>query len=806
MEEAIPKLHGLGDGTMEYAIYSATEDATNAYWEGLRERVFAIIGDWADQYMWHRQRLHFKLEEKGGRKCLAGVLFFGENGEDEWYVTGLLLKVSAEIDDVLVHVVDSDGQFLLIEAADALPPWMDPEGMDNRIFLRNGYVIAIPPVPENPGQCYALAPILNRGKTQQHNVSDCPHVPLDVALEVVVRSSCLDLRCCEVTDSLKARISGYPSACLQDQKHCVSLRLPTPVAVALTAVPSLLPTAVLTFCERTPDDLRFMKLMPTFSPIRVGISIAPVKMTKLLYAMLSQQQFEPYIAHFGPVPDRAKESSLYRQYMLGAHVASGFEAAYQQAAIVARPRQETRAVSQQFEEKRTGTANGSFSQPSRNQPHMSVQNDPLGKSAPHPPQSGADAAYSAELDRTRQERERKKGISNTNGPVIDGTHGETPCTTNWEEYLAKLTRLGYFGGEVEGSKTWTETSEAAKTFFANIPGSHALSPGNPSPNPVASGTTMQNNDHPCESRPCPLGLCLPWNESFNNCAAPVPYTEDGGLDNYADLTHRSIAHWMSARILTELPRKVSFDEVSDNSDDWLTVDPNETDITLASKFDASLDHKLQLDAADRAAAAKKVQDYELAQKILSDTAEAMTQFVNTKNDYRGVVHDGIPGLSEKRPPASHSTSNTAAEAVSPADEDYLPPEKCDWHFDRAKFESIRRQLLGIEVQTLVHDREEGDSSRSSSSDEDFCDVNLLDALDSEASSASAAKFKEYCNQLNEELCKYPHLARPEEEDATTSMMANFLSSAEAQGGLAGPVSNLLDQLGITLPENTSSKC
>eukprot|EP00659_Diplonema_papillatum_P017408 gene17408-26749_t len=157
-------------------------------------------GDWADQYMWHRQRLHFKLEEKGGRKCLAGVLFFGENGEDEWYVTGLLLKVSAEIDDVLVHVVDSDGQFLLIEAADALPPWMDPEGMDNRIFLRNGYVIAIPPVPENPGQCYALAPILNRGKTQQHNVSDCPHVPLDVALEVVVRSSCLDLRCCEVTD------------------------------------------------------------------------------------------------------------------------------------------------------------------------------------------------------------------------------------------------------------------------------------------------------------------------------------------------------------------------------------------------------------------------------------------------------------------------------------------------------------------------------------------------------------------------------------------------------------------------------
>ena len=41
-------------------------------------------------------------------------------------------------------MTDSDGDFLLIEAAKYLPDWMDPNVMQNRFFLWKGHFYAIP--------------------------------------------------------------------------------------------------------------------------------------------------------------------------------------------------------------------------------------------------------------------------------------------------------------------------------------------------------------------------------------------------------------------------------------------------------------------------------------------------------------------------------------------------------------------------------------------------------------------------------------------------------------------------------------
>ena len=40
-------------------------------------------------------------------------------------------------------MVDSDGEFLLIEAADELPVWATPETCHNRVFIMNGAVHAV---------------------------------------------------------------------------------------------------------------------------------------------------------------------------------------------------------------------------------------------------------------------------------------------------------------------------------------------------------------------------------------------------------------------------------------------------------------------------------------------------------------------------------------------------------------------------------------------------------------------------------------------------------------------------------------
>lgn len=64
---------------------------------------------------------------------LYGVVHYGDNIEDEWFIVYILLQLSQEIEDLIIRVVDSDGEFLLIEAAEQLPSWANPETCDKKV-------------------------------------------------------------------------------------------------------------------------------------------------------------------------------------------------------------------------------------------------------------------------------------------------------------------------------------------------------------------------------------------------------------------------------------------------------------------------------------------------------------------------------------------------------------------------------------------------------------------------------------------------------------------------------------------------
>jgi hypothetical protein len=66
-------------------------------------------------------------------KYLHGLTNYGDSVEDEWLVVFILRELSKQFPNVWVRVVDTDGEFLLIEAANALPPWLNPEIADNRV-------------------------------------------------------------------------------------------------------------------------------------------------------------------------------------------------------------------------------------------------------------------------------------------------------------------------------------------------------------------------------------------------------------------------------------------------------------------------------------------------------------------------------------------------------------------------------------------------------------------------------------------------------------------------------------------------
>lgn len=68
---------------------------------------------------------------------LWGATSFGESVEDEWFIVYILREISIRFPDTAIKVEDNDGQFLLIEAAEALPSWINPDNAENRVRLWN---------------------------------------------------------------------------------------------------------------------------------------------------------------------------------------------------------------------------------------------------------------------------------------------------------------------------------------------------------------------------------------------------------------------------------------------------------------------------------------------------------------------------------------------------------------------------------------------------------------------------------------------------------------------------------------------
>lgn len=87
---------------------------------------------------------------------LYGVTHYGDNIEDEWFIVYLLKEISKEYQELIIRymfidflgfymnirslqfyysVTDSDGEFLLIEAAECLPNWANPDNCDQRVAI-----------------------------------------------------------------------------------------------------------------------------------------------------------------------------------------------------------------------------------------------------------------------------------------------------------------------------------------------------------------------------------------------------------------------------------------------------------------------------------------------------------------------------------------------------------------------------------------------------------------------------------------------------------------------------------------------
>ncbi|KAF6108389.1 ecdysoneless cell cycle regulator [Phyllostomus discolor] len=254
MEENM-KLATVED-TVEYRLFLIPDEPRDPekHKEILQKYIERIMTQFAPMlvpYIWQNQPFNLKYKPgKGGVPAhLFGATKFGDNIEDEWFIVYIVKQITKEFPQLVARIEDNDGEFLLIEAADFLPKWLDPDNSANRVFFYHGELCIIP-APKKPGAA-------------SWSSTTPPTIPQ--ALNIISTHSQEILASESVRAAVNRRIRGYPEK-IQASLHRAHCFLPAGIAAVLKQRPRLVAAGVQAFYLRDPIDLRSCRVFKTFLP------------------------------------------------------------------------------------------------------------------------------------------------------------------------------------------------------------------------------------------------------------------------------------------------------------------------------------------------------------------------------------------------------------------------------------------------------------------------------------------------------------------------------------------------------------
>ncbi|XP_043262328.1 protein ecdysoneless isoform X2 [Colletes gigas] len=189
-------------------------------------------------------------------------------------------------------LIDSDGEFLLIEAANVLPPWANPETCEQHTFVYNGELHIIREKNKT------LIDLLNHIQTTPYfsKASD------------------------KVQDVLKKRIFVYPNE-IKKRYHKARVFLPEKAVSILYQEPGLVAPAIRSICHSDPLERKVCRAMKYFPPEqRIMVNL---KMTKCLYAMAMHCRYTGDPRTGWNIPPIT--CSKYNAHILGVKIACGLE-------------------------------------------------------------------------------------------------------------------------------------------------------------------------------------------------------------------------------------------------------------------------------------------------------------------------------------------------------------------------------------------------------------------------------------------------------------------------------------------------
>ncbi|KAJ3304524.1 Map microtubule affinity-regulating kinase [Kappamyces sp. JEL0829] len=248
----------------------------------------AEVDELAKGYLWHQEPI--QLAETDG--LVGGKTVFGENIEDEWFIVWILKTLTERRSDLLVSISDNDGEFLLIEAAEYLPPDLEPSQTDSRVFIFQGRLHLIP---------------------LDHDVRT-----LQSAQDLVRDPRRNTFASPAVQDAAFARLRAFAANPLHGIHHARVL-IPHQAAHILSCCPGLVSLAAEAFHTRDASTMKFCSTMSKFPP-QSSVPMT-VTMTRHIFAQLKSSRFVPP-AGFRILPP---SDALFEATDLGAKLACGFE-------------------------------------------------------------------------------------------------------------------------------------------------------------------------------------------------------------------------------------------------------------------------------------------------------------------------------------------------------------------------------------------------------------------------------------------------------------------------------------------------
>ncbi|KAL4908068.1 hypothetical protein BDW74DRAFT_189349 [Aspergillus multicolor] len=310
----IPKPE-LPDDCIEYLLHYIPSDptpavidevaATRAHLMEVQKSAAELTKQLLKDYIWQREAFRLEITKKDGTTTLSGRTNFGDSVEDEWVIVHLLRELTKRHKDIWATVTDNDGQFLLAEAAGALPSWLEPEIADNRVWLHQGGLVIIKP------------------KNEKRRVTET--ISLLEARRIIKDEPNRLMRSTMIQEEAFYRLRNYPKQ-ISENLHSALVTIPRKVAFLLHQKPAYISPAVEAFYLRDPIALRPLRSKNsedlTFKP--EDFVTVSTRFTRTGYAQVKSQDFPAPKSWVDKLPS-TDDRKLYDRADTGMKVTCGFE-------------------------------------------------------------------------------------------------------------------------------------------------------------------------------------------------------------------------------------------------------------------------------------------------------------------------------------------------------------------------------------------------------------------------------------------------------------------------------------------------